>query len=145
MGAADLKITTGRDVVRTARAFVGGPWRHQGRDAFGLDCAGLLLAVAHRLHLAHPQALHYPPLPPLCLFDMLLVEYCWPISEPELGCVLRLLVAGRAQHLAIAGDYPDGGLTLIHALMNVGRVTEHRLDAKWQRRIVSAWCIRGVH
>ncbi len=134
-----------QQVVNAARACVGTPFRHQGSDGLGMDCAGLLIAVARKLGLNHPAALAYPALPPMGLFDQLLLEYCWPVSEPEVGGVVRLFVSRRAQHLAICGDYPHSGMTLIHSFMTAGRVTEHRLDDRWLRRIVSCWRIKGVH
>ncbi len=39
--------TSGSDVVRTARTWLGTPYHHQGRlKGVGVDCAGLLIGVA---------------------------------------------------------------------------------------------------
>ena len=130
-------MTTTIDTVAAARSYLGTPWRHGGSDRNGMDCAGLVLAVAADLGLRRPR-LVYSPLPALDLFS-LLPEFCERVTEPEVGGIVRLTVAGRPQHLAIVADHPHGGLSLIHAYMPLLRVVEHRLDARWQRRIVSAW------
>jgi hypothetical protein len=48
------------EVVFVARAFVGKPWRHQGRNDQGLDCVGLLVAVARILKVPHEDRVDYP-------------------------------------------------------------------------------------
>lgn len=42
---------TRRDIVEAARAWLGTPWRHQGRNEHGLDCIGLLVVVYRSLGL----------------------------------------------------------------------------------------------
>ena len=47
---SEERVVTRADVVREARALLGTPFRHQGRDpASGLDCLGLLEYLAFRL------------------------------------------------------------------------------------------------
>jgi cell wall-associated NlpC family hydrolase len=125
---------------------IGTPWRHRGRSRAGVDCAGLVICVARRLGFAAPGVLAYDRLPPLDLIDRLLPQFCRPVAEPQPGDVLHLRLAGRPQHLGFAADYYGGGLSLIHATekMAGGRVVEHGIDARWQRRIVGAWRIAGV-
>ena len=45
-------MPTSLDVVATARAYLGVPWRHQGRSRLGLDCAGLIVLTARDLGLS---------------------------------------------------------------------------------------------
>jgi hypothetical protein len=137
-------MTTTTEVVSAARDLVGLPWRHQGRDHRGLDCYGVIDAVCKRLAIAHPQVEAYPLLPPLDLFDQLLRDYAIEITSPVPGCLSRFMVGRRPQHMAIVAAYPDGELTLIHSAMHFGGVCEHRFDARWRRRLVSSWMIRGV-
>lgn len=130
--------------VNAARAYVGTPWRQGACDSDGMDCFGLLLAAAADCGLQAPTSVTYGALPDLSLFDDLLPRYCDRARDFGLGALLRLSVAGRAQHLGIVGRHPAGGWSLIHAYMTVGRVAEHALDARWEKRIVSAWRVRGV-
>ena len=39
------------DIIRVANWFVGVPYRHQGRNKMGLDCAGLIIVVGDMLNL----------------------------------------------------------------------------------------------
>ena len=124
-------------LIDAARRYIGTPWRHMGDSRSGMDCAGLLVAAARDCGIVAPLPVH-SPLPALSLFDDLLPRYCDRIAEPQAGAVLRLSVAGRPQHLAIVGQHPMQGLSIIHADMRNG-VCEHRLDFKWLRRVVSCW------
>jgi cell wall-associated NlpC family hydrolase len=128
------------DAVSVARGYLGTPWRHGGADRNGMDCAGLVLAVAADLGFPIPASMAYSPLPDLDLFS-LLPQFCVRLGKPEVGGIVRLTVAGRPQHMAIVADHRDGGVSLIHAYMPLARVVEHRLDYRWERRIVSAWRI----
>lgn len=131
-------------VIAAARGYLGAPFAHRGRTRSGVDCAGLIIAVARDLGLQHPGKLYYSPLPACGLITQMLAEYAVSISDPEPGCIVHLNVAGRPQHLAFVGDHGDSGLSLIHGHMTVGRVCEHRLDEKWERRIVGCWRMKGV-
>lgn len=51
------------DMITEAKKLVGVPFKDKGRDEFGLDCAGLLILVAHRLGLSDYDTLDYPHRP----------------------------------------------------------------------------------
>lgn len=131
------------DIVTVARQYVGTPWRHQGRTRSGMDCAGLIIAVTEQLGIARLGRLAYTRLPDTSIIDRMMETYCEPVADPEPGDLLRFAIVGRPQHLAVAGDY-ENGLSLIHAHQSVGAVCEHRLDEKWQRRMVGAYRIKGI-
>ena len=135
---------TGADIVAAARRYTGTPWRHQGRTAAGMDCAGLILAVAQDLGIPHPDRLAYARLPNTALIDGMLELYCEPVEDPAPGDVMRFSIMRRPQHLAVAADYPGGRLSMIHAYQTIGSVCEHRLDDKWRRRLAGCYRIKGV-
>ena len=54
--------------------------------------------------------------------------------------MLWLRFAGEPRHLAILGEDE----TVIHALEGVGKVVEHRLDARWAQRCIAAWRFPGT-
>lgn len=134
----------GADVVFAARECLGTPFRHQGRiPGVALDCAGLIIAVAQRLGIAHSDVDGYGRRPHMGLLEATLD------SQPALvrvadgerfpGDILLMRFAADPQHLAIhAGD------TIIHSWASPGKVCEHRLDAIWQSRIVAAYRFREV-
>lgn len=48
------------DVINEASKWLGTRWRHQGRTARGIDCAGLLLNVGNALKLMNYHCSDYP-------------------------------------------------------------------------------------
>lgn len=61
-----------------------------------------------------------------------------PVSDMRPDDVVALKYAGPIRHVGVIGefDYGEGPvLTLIHTDSHLGRVTEHRIDAKWRARI----------
>jgi hypothetical protein len=137
-------MTTAADFILAARAYVGAPFRHQGRDGTGLDCAGLLIAAARDCGLPHPPALHYERLPSLELLRNLLPAFCVQVAEWEPAAIAQCVIGRRPQHLAVCALHGAHGRTLIHAMAGIERVAEHRLDDRWQRRIVRFWRLRGI-
>lgn len=136
---------TGPEIAALARTWLGTPFRHQGRGAAGLDCVGLVLVVAQRLGLfADLDPRDYGRIPDGQTLAAGCARHLAPAPQPAAGDVLLLRFAAAPQHLAIAGDYPHGGLSIIHAWAVARRVVEHRLDALWSARIVSAWRFPGV-
>lgn len=122
--------------IEQGRALVGVPWVHQGRDPkTGLDCIGFLCQV-----LQEPHEARYSRDPHgLTLERELEARFGAPVAEPRAGDVVSMRWGGDARHVALVADHPQGGLSIIHASNSVGCVTEHRLDAKWRRRIVAAY------
>lgn len=45
-------VVTRDMIVEQARTWLGVKWRHQGRTRYGVDCAGLVIKVAHSLGLS---------------------------------------------------------------------------------------------
>lgn len=135
-------------VVETARAYIGVPFRHQGRTSLGLDCAGLVIRVGVELgalplgfdvagYARNPDGVsmlaacraHLEPI---------------PVERMGAGDVALFRIVTDPQHLAIVGDYFAGGLSLIHAYAPARKVTENRFDADWQSKLVAAFRLRGV-
>jgi hypothetical protein len=58
---------------------------------------------------------------------------------PEPGDLLLMRFEREPHHLAFAGDYVHGGLSMIHAYGTAGKVVEHRLDDAWRGRIVAVY------
>jgi len=50
---------TPETVIAEARGWLGVPWRHQGRTRSGIDCVGLVVCVAHALHLSDYDSTGY--------------------------------------------------------------------------------------
>lgn len=126
-------------LIAAARSFIGTPFKHVGRKEHGVDCLGLLVlsmrAIGHEMadktaysrspsgeQIREAATAHFGP--PI------------PFADAQPGDVVLMQWHRRPQHVAILGDYPFGGLSVIHSDIEFGGVTEHRLSGPWLRRIV---------
>ena len=126
--------------VAAARELVGVPYRHAGRNGYGIDCGGLIILAARRAGLLPPDW-DVPPYSPIIDVGMILAglrEWCEPVErpgEPEAGDILLMRILRRPQHLAIA----SGEGSMIHVYVAAGRVIEHPLTEHWRQAIVGIW------
>lgn len=134
------------DVVAAARVYLGVRFVHQGRNRAGLDCAGLVIRAGLDLGLPVTDVRDYGRLPRGDRMREHLRQQCVelpPGAEPAPGLVAMLRFDAEPQHLAVVADHPHG-LALVHALAQVRKVAEHRLDATWRARIVALYALPGV-
>ncbi len=126
-------------LVAAARRYLGVPFRHRGRTALGLDCAGLALIAYKDLGLDLPDIRVYGREPHKNGLERAVEAALGPALDraPRVGDVLIFRFDRDPHHIGIAGDYVHGGLSLIHAYGTAGRVVEHRLDDTWYGRIVA--------
>jgi cell wall-associated NlpC family hydrolase len=138
-------MVTGAAIVAAARGWLGTPWVHQGRSkGQGVDCAGLVIGVAHELGLSTFDVTGYSRQPD----GSSLQGYCDAHLDQVLvarpGDVALMRFADEPQHLAIFGDYVHGGLSLVHAYMRARAVVEHGLDDLWRSRVLAVYRFKGV-
>jgi cell wall-associated NlpC family hydrolase len=134
------------DVTAAARGLIGTPFRHQGRNADGIDCVGLIIATARRIGLGlNWPDMPYQRFPPEDYVRAVLDRYLdGPLTgPPQPGDVALIRWRRNANHLAIVGDGAEP-YSLIHAYYVTGRVVEHRADESWRDRIVSRYRFRDV-
>ena len=127
-----------------ARALIGVPWKHQGRHpVVGIDCVGLLVLALGITDIPIPD---YSRDPSDGQLEMALEQYLGPplpVDAQWLPGDVAAMAYGRViRHCGLLADHVYGGLSLIHTDSQLGRVTEHPLDAKWQRRVRLVY--RGV-
>lgn len=136
-------------IVETARTWIGTKWQHQARlKDVGCDCAGLVIGVAREVGIKGIDfdVTAYGRLPT----GRELATHCGAhmrkVAKPEMqiGDVVLMKFEGEPQHLAILGNYHEGGLSIIHAYSLARKVVETRLDDLWSSRIVIAYGMPGV-
>ncbi len=128
------------DLVAEARTYLNVRWQHQGRSREGVDCVGLPIVCATALRgiaFAHPdygRTSEDETMVALCR------QYLVPVARTDMqpGDVV-VLGFERQRHMAMLGDYPGGGLSMIHAYLPNRKVVEARLDSVWAGRIVAAF------
>jgi cell wall-associated NlpC family hydrolase len=145
-------VTTGLEVARAARTWLGTPYQHQRRlKGVAVDCAGLVIGVARELSLkpADFDITGYSRQPD----GVSLLAHCdqhmtrISINAAGIGDVIVTRFDVLPCHFAILGDHSHGGLSMIHALCTRsgrGRVIEHRLDETNRARIIAAYRLPGV-
>lgn len=134
------------DVIRSALGWMDTPYKHQGRlKGVAVDCAGLVIKVAHELGISDYDKIDYPRDPVgaelLAICDALMDQA--PVSDADHGMVLVMRFARDPQHLGFL-QIENGEQLLIHAFSLPGKVVRHRIDRTWSRRIVRAYKLRGV-
>ena len=134
-----MNMTTTTDIITEARKYLGVRWQHQGRNMAGIDCIGLVFAVAHALKLTTFHTANYGRIPDGTLLRQGLEQHLVQVDQPVPGCVLLMCFDNFPQHLAIQSD-----IGIIHAYAQARKVVEHRLDAVWSSRVVSAYAFPGV-
>lgn len=138
---------TRQDILRVARSYLGCRWKHQGRSRWALDCAGLIILVAHELGLFDCTTRVYPRAADgvtlrACCEEFL--EALPGVADVQPGDVLSFDDGGRYPcHLAIVGD-GAAPCSLIHATPQARRVVEQRADETWLARVRAAYRFRGI-
>ena len=131
-------------LVDQARKYIGTPFKHRGRSARGLDCAGLIVRCYEDLGSPIPDLSLYGRTP----FRDGLMEHVRSVADEEVavsqmqpGDVAVIAFAKDPHHLAIVADDVFGGLSLIHAdgTVTVSRVVESRLTEDKKKQIVAVF------
>lgn len=131
-----MKNITQQKIVPIARTWIGTPY-HEGaqQKEIGTDCGGIVLGVIEELvgvKLIRTK-----------VAEELLMRYCRKIEAPQPGDILLFKEGGEGNaHLAICGDYREGGLSMIHACLKNQGVIEHRLTIHIKNKIHSVWRLR---
>jgi cell wall-associated NlpC family hydrolase len=136
-------------VIAAARAWLGVPWRHQGRTrARGIDCVGLVVLVGEAAGSAIEDATDYRRTPSdralQAALDARLARRRLPVHVP--GAVLLFRSSPFPTHIAIAAE-KDGRPTLIHARRigaGAGAVMEEPYTHDWPKTLIAAWDYPGV-
>ncbi|MBA3588308.1 NlpC/P60 family protein [Methylibium sp.] len=140
-----LPTITPEQVVAAARGWRDVPYVHQGRSRAGVDCAGLVIMVAHELGASSFDVADYGRYPSRDRMRELMRSLCSECTgEPLPGMVAMMQFTGEPRHLGIVVAYRHGGVALVHALQAAGRVAEHRIDALWRSRITALFEMPGV-
>lgn len=120
---------------------IGVPYRHQGRNAFGLDCVGMVAASIKALGFnGYTDSNDYSKLPnDSRLLSHLDAQFIRLKNKDafENGDILVFKIFDIAQHM---GVYMDG--QLIHATQESKFVVAVGFDARWQKRHVHTYTLK---
>ena len=143
-------MTQRTQIVEAARQWIDTPFHHQARlKGVGVDCVGLVIGVARELALVSQDldVLGYPRTPDGTSLMQTMRQHMTEIDRAAMqpGDVIVVSFDKDPQHLAILGDYRHGGLSIIHAAGNTGRVIETRLMFSSAMTFVAAFALPGVN
>lgn len=133
------------DIVSEARTWIGTPWRHQGRTKQGIDCAGLVVKVAHTLQFTDFDILDYARNTRGMEFMRYFGEHMdeIPIVQVQEGDVILFRDSKFPCHSAIVSS-KQGEKHIIHAYARRKQVIEEPLTEDWRSLWVAAFRFRGV-
>lgn len=144
------KLPTRNNVIRIAREWIDTPFKHQAMvKGVGADCVGLVAGVGDELGILSDNfkmMTGYGRRPNPKIMEAELNKHLTPIKECDAvkGDIVWLhWRAGLPMHVAILSGR-KGRKTLIHALSEARKVTEHTLTPDWCDRIVSFWRYPGL-
>ena len=133
-------MVTRADIVMEARRWIGTRYKHQGRSTAGIDCAGLIIKVAHNLGLSTHDETNYARRPDGYAMLRSLNGNAVRVNRPcKPGDIILLSFQDYPQHLAIVSD-----TGMIHSYALARKVVEHGLDDVWRKRIIHAYEFPGV-
>lgn len=129
-------------IVFEARKCLDTPFKHQGRlPGIGLDCVGLLVAVARGLHLPHVDRRAYSMRPDgKTLIETLRANPCLvELADKSMAVegdvlVFEFLGPHWPQHAAIRTE-----VGMIHTYANQEKVVEHPYTEVWRNRTTHAF------
>ena len=138
-------MTTRKQIIKTARQYVGTPFQHLGRTERGLDCVGLIVRVAHDLGLSTFDFDAYSREPDARVFSDVLrgckdIRRVVPLDAAQPGDIVTIALPSYPCHLAFLSE----DSYLIHAFRGYDKVCEHGLNASWKRRIRECYSFRGI-
>lgn len=133
-----------KDIINTARKWVGTPFKHQGRvQKVGCDCLGLLMGVAKECGITTTSGqplidldqTSYHMIADGALLELSLDTNLQRIPSIELGSLALLEFDSNPQHLGIIVDNSYRSFNIIHADLRKGLVVEHSLSMEYQSKI----------
>jgi cell wall-associated NlpC family hydrolase len=152
-------MPTRADIVRIAREYIGMRFVHQGRGQTakvngrpvgGIDCAGLIVVVGHRVGVV-PEDVDVPVYHRTpdgkTIREMLTTHGRHvPLREAKPGDILvfKWPTSRFPQHMGFLSELPDGRPGLIHSFFDVMKVVETGYTSPWPERVVGCFGFRGL-
>ena len=130
------------EIVYIAKGLVGVPYRHQGRNQSGLDCAGLIIVIAHMLGLSDKDTTAYSRRPNAEEFTAFMIEAgCTQLRNDGLehGDIVRLNTSGWPVHLGVYEIDDRGQEWYTHAYLPHKKVTRDPFTDSVKRIVSSIW------
>lgn len=131
-------------VVAEAKTWIGTPYKHLGRDRFGIDCAGLIIKVAHALGISDYDTSNYSrrPNPQEFLRELRGKMDRVPKGELAHGMVGVFREPSHPCHVGIFERDEDGRLFIIHSYAPARKVVREPLTEDRMSRLLMVFRYR---
>jgi cell wall-associated NlpC family hydrolase len=117
-------------IVDAALGMVGWPYRHAGRNEYGIDCVGLIILAAHKCGFTNYDTVNYPKRPVAADLRREMRNHMRrvPDSEMRSGDVVEIVFSGHLCHVGII-NYRGREPNIIHAYAPARKVIEQTLSS----------------
>jgi len=112
-------------IIEAARAYLGVPFRHQGRTRRGVDCVGLVVLAATDAGYAIADSTDYSHR--LTDNELLngILSHCDSVTSPQPGDIALFQLPNDQQHCAVVTAIDP--VYILHAYAPLRKVVEHRM------------------
>lgn len=112
-------------IIEAARAYLGVPFRHQGRTRRGVDCVGLVVLAATDAGFTIADRTDYSHR--LTDNELLngILSHCDSVTSPQPGDIALFQLPNHQQHCAVVTAIDP--VYILHAYAPLRKVVEHRL------------------
>lgn len=125
-------------LVKEAKEWLGTPWmHHQALKKVGCDCVGFLSSISRNAGFELPPFEnhgYYPVNDELKKYLDKFLYLSGSIDNIEKGDVLLFKFTGVNSHVGVATE-----IGVIHACPFQKKVVEHRIDSRWEKRLVGVY------
>lgn len=132
-------------LVETARKYLNIPFHHQGRNEFGLDCAGLLIKSLHDINYTEFDTKDYGRIPMADKMLTIMRTYLYEksiLDGIDEGDIVLMRFEHDPQHVGIITILPDNRQGIIHSYQTIGKVIEHGFDSMWKNRVTNVFKLK---
>lgn len=135
-------MTARLDVTASALGWMGTPYKHLGRDRFGLDCVGLIIRVANDTGITGYDTLNYSRRPNSHEFMREMKDHLdrKHLRDAVPGDIVMFRGPRVPCHVGILVE-PD---LIVHAYLPARKVVRERLSGHLARLAVCAYSYRGL-
>jgi hypothetical protein len=125
-------------IVAAAKGWLNVPYKHAGRSRFGVDCAGLIVKVAHDVGLSDYDSVNYPrrPVPEDFLREMRDHLVPVPVDQMGHGHVAVFREPKHPCHTGIIEVDEAGRRWVIHAYAPARKVIREPLSSAREHNVV---------
>jgi len=129
-------LTPRAKIVEAARSFIGAPYRHKGRNRFGIDCWGLVVLSGRKADVSYADSMDYPSRP--TFKDTFRIVQCIltavPMSNLAHGDVVAINAPAHANHLGIVEIDEYNIMWIIHACQRSKMVVRQQVDFRFAQK-----------